>query len=492
MAHRAVGSVPNRAKLAEVSDSYVVEGDEVYVQSDKTWCYYSLTSEGVGAVKAAWIPGYWCSRNPSGGAFNTQLVWYVDYVNGSDDNDGLTSGTAIKTFAQLRERVGTPWYLPAAQVDVYVQSKPFPGDHLTLNMVRQDGSSVVVFHGKETVALSAAFTARTNMDRTTNTRPDITQAAAGAQFVGLLIKDTATSPAKYAWGTADLGGGKVRTSAWLQFTPTSTTLAPAAATVGATDAFSLVDTLLQIYYVSIKVETMERQATACVVFDNFHLYPDVELDAPGGVILLSNCKLGQTGTYGPGLTVLQNCYGGSGGAEVLGNVAVLGGLVSGIRLSGGQLMLDYDAMLESSTGVVFVDGFTSSLLVDSAAFFMSGTDGLIVGSGGLVRCTDFLSGVNTLWGQQVTASTFGMNVRSGGRVVYDAGFDFTKLKGGAGGGDFMVSGAITGFPFDVAVPGYHAPAHTYTWAHLAAAIAAAGFAGSVRDPRSGSCIVLAG
>jgi len=60
---------------------------------------------------------YWLERNgqtTSGGSFKLidesawtgQTTWFVDPSGGSDDNSGLTSGTALQTFAELQRRWG--------------------------------------------------------------------------------------------------------------------------------------------------------------------------------------------------------------------------------------------------------------------------------------------------------------------------------------------------------------------------------------------------
>ncbi len=36
----------------------------------------------------------------------TTLVWYIDPINGSDTNDGLSSGSALKTHSELERRWG--------------------------------------------------------------------------------------------------------------------------------------------------------------------------------------------------------------------------------------------------------------------------------------------------------------------------------------------------------------------------------------------------
>jgi len=497
MVKRAQGSVASLGLLGRFGDSYIVEGDEVYVASEKTWYYYSLTAEGADAIKAQYIPGYWCRKEDDSGAFNTQLVWYVNSVTGSDNNDGLTSGTAIKTFAQLRERVGTPWYLPAAQVDIYVSGVfPLP-DTLELDIEQQETTSVV-FHGAESVVahVPTGFTAKTDMARGTNTRPDVTEASVNwTTYEGLLIKDTATSPAKYAWISADLGAGQARTSAWLAFDPVSTTINPAAATVAVSDPFSIVIGP-RIYYTSIKVRPINRMASACVIFDNIDLYWEFEAYAPGGVILLSNCRLPLGATYGPGLTVMQNCEQDAGTHVVLGELKMLAGRQYGsnssFALAGGQMMLDYDPMFEADagSGVEFAEGVLSSLIVDCAAFFKTGGNGLRVGPGGLVRCTGVMSNARTLWGEQVGGASVGMPIQSNGRVIYDSGFDFTMLNGlgGPGVADFTIAGQATAFAFDNAAAAYHAVAHACTWALLATNIAGGGFDYNIIDPLSGAQI----
>ena len=501
MVQRAKGSVANLGLLGRFGDSYVVEGDEVYVASEKTWYYYSLTTEGQDAVKAQYIAGYWCRKESDAGAFNTQLVWYVNSVTGDDNNDGLTSGTAIKTFNKLRERVGTPWYMPAAQVDIYVSGVfPLP-DTLELDIVRSvnpsvpSDASVVVFHGAETVLFTGPVAAHTAMARATNVRPNV-------QVVGApwgtydwdnshLLKDTTSTPAKYSWIEANMGGNVAQLGAWLQFDPADPTINPASAAPVNGDSVSIIGSPI-IAATSIKVRAVTRLATAAVVFDNIGLYPYLQLEGPGAIFLLSNCGIfGCAASYGPGLTVMQNCMTYAGTHVVTGNLAQLGGLFMNttFALAGGNAQLDYDAMYEGSASIVVPEGFQGAMLIDTAAFFQATGNGLNIRPGELVRLRTFISGVRTLWGACSGAPSYGVAIESRGRFVYDpAALANIVLTGVTG--NFSIAGAATALPFDITVPGYIA-AVACTWANLIQTVALGGFGGNILDPVSGAgCFCL--
>lgn len=115
------------AAIADLVDGQLVHTAE----PDAYWRYHT-------AQDAAPSPGV-VIDNPNGGQFIRDLTyhglldvqesaWYVDGTNGSDNANGRTIGTAIKTWAELQRRIGNPDVVAAPSspfvVDVHVLAPP--------------------------------------------------------------------------------------------------------------------------------------------------------------------------------------------------------------------------------------------------------------------------------------------------------------------------------------------------------------------------------
>lgn len=77
--------------MTAIGAQFRVEGMIVYVK--KTQCYYSLGPDLVTWTIIA-----------NNGKLGFQATWFIDPVNGSDANDGITLGTALKTATEFRAR----------------------------------------------------------------------------------------------------------------------------------------------------------------------------------------------------------------------------------------------------------------------------------------------------------------------------------------------------------------------------------------------------
>jgi len=131
-----------RFSLVAMKVDRLPDGAIVYVQSVKA--YFQLdkasteTADGISVV-AAFGGGRWY-RKPSDFAgispWLQQTTWYVDAVDGDDENTGLTSGVPIKTFAELRRRFGDDplidqtyhVFMLSDVPEVYEMSARFSGD----------------------------------------------------------------------------------------------------------------------------------------------------------------------------------------------------------------------------------------------------------------------------------------------------------------------------------------------------------------------------
>ncbi len=106
--------VANIAAMVAIPAATLIQGQQAFVQSNgSTWTLVpgSGPTDGITIVNSV-TPGLqWMRENISGylGAYLEQTAWFVDPVAGNDENGGLTSGSALKTKAEIFRRWGYTW-----------------------------------------------------------------------------------------------------------------------------------------------------------------------------------------------------------------------------------------------------------------------------------------------------------------------------------------------------------------------------------------------
>lgn len=144
----------------------------------------------------------------------TQANWFVDPINGNDNNDGSTAALALKTDA--RRQVlwgGSATALLTKPVTVTYLSSPLSSDIVNFNVAYTTGGSLTVTGTKTVTNPAIALTAVTALNRGTQTPWDVTGVGLGAADVGRLMRITAGARLNNYCGVAkDLTGGKVRIS----------------------------------------------------------------------------------------------------------------------------------------------------------------------------------------------------------------------------------------------------------------------------------------
>ena len=107
-----IDSIDTIVEQLQQTDSSVEDGETVWVrQTQCLWVYRinsGLTPDGLNVVASLYgNGGVWqrLATGTSGGV--AQTTWFIDSTNGNDDNNGLTSATALKTDAERQRRIGT-------------------------------------------------------------------------------------------------------------------------------------------------------------------------------------------------------------------------------------------------------------------------------------------------------------------------------------------------------------------------------------------------
>jgi hypothetical protein len=124
------------------------------------------------------------------GGPSVETDWYVDNINGNDNNDGLSPATALKTMARLSAIIGVAKLLPATgnEVRVHILADVPTDDAFSFTGVIR-GNAILRLIGEATTELLAptALTGRVNF-ALNSTRPTITIAGVDWAAQGLVGK----------------------------------------------------------------------------------------------------------------------------------------------------------------------------------------------------------------------------------------------------------------------------------------------------------------
>ena len=225
-------SVSNLTLLAALSITGLSNGHLIQVVTLRSFFRLdttsALTADGITIITASGGVGRWLRLEEADLSWAKQATWFQDSVAGNDENNGTSSGTAIKTFFELQRRWGFGGLIPQ---DVTVNSlTAIPAtDSPTVNVRLSDVTSII-FRGTRTVVQSGTITAVTAMSRGTNVFQSIEASALGGTWTALGLVDKVirlTSGASVgAWSIVmkDLGGANngAVTNFTTQATPTST------------------------------------------------------------------------------------------------------------------------------------------------------------------------------------------------------------------------------------------------------------------------------
>lgn len=134
------------------------DGQIVYLLSLKDAFVYhaasTLTVDGI-TIVAANGSGRWERINLGSQEWRTQNTWYIDPTLGNDENNGLTSGTALKTYAELIRRWG-PKPDIIQSTNIYFLGNMPTSDPIFLSEVAAPNN--ILFNGKLTALATGTLT----------------------------------------------------------------------------------------------------------------------------------------------------------------------------------------------------------------------------------------------------------------------------------------------------------------------------------------------
>ena len=143
-----------------------------------------------------------------GATFLTQDTWYVNATTGNDSADGATSGTALKTLAELGRRTsGRIIQDSVANVTFYLDGD-FGSEPLVLRLDRANLNTVVRVIGATNELDTGTITGWQSQVSSTNTRRQLTDSSQDfTSYIGKRIRLTSGANSGLVTWITSLGGG---------------------------------------------------------------------------------------------------------------------------------------------------------------------------------------------------------------------------------------------------------------------------------------------
>ena len=210
----ATGTTQGSRPLSGYNTALLQTGDEVFVQGVNELYYFdatsALTADGLNVVNAVG-PGQFIRSS----SVITQADWYVDSVNGDDENPG-TAAAPLQTLGELFRRWSGKNLLSSIAAATITLLGTFPSEVLALSGVEvQRGQSLVLRPATLTEVASGTITTYTARNAAADTSATI---LADISFAGLaqarIRLTSGASAGATAWIGADLGGNTCRVGAF--------------------------------------------------------------------------------------------------------------------------------------------------------------------------------------------------------------------------------------------------------------------------------------
>lgn len=220
-------SVLDIATLAMVDDTTLNDGFTHHVSKlEDPWILDksgTLAVDGITCIMTRSGTGRWIRRPLHHPQWLARSAWYIDAVDGNDENDGASAMTALKTLKELTRRWGKGWYLDHA-VTIHILRDLLDDDRGDLEgTIGASGSLECV--GGYGALRTGTFTGVRAVDPANNLSFEIEDSQSGSwsalspnaynQFI-LLVP----SKELVATSNADVGGGKLQTSSFHVLSPT--------------------------------------------------------------------------------------------------------------------------------------------------------------------------------------------------------------------------------------------------------------------------------
>lgn len=211
----ATGTTTGSRPLSGYATALLQTGDEVFVQGINEVYYFdassTLAADQLNIVNAVG-PGQFIRLS----SVIVDANWFVDSVNGNDQNDGVTALTPIKTIAELNRRFCGRSILPSIANITITLAGTFTTEVLAFSgLILSRGQVLVVKPSTLTQVATGTITTYTARNAAGNTSATI---LADISFAGraqtLMRLTSGASSGATAWVGFDLGGNTCRVGAF--------------------------------------------------------------------------------------------------------------------------------------------------------------------------------------------------------------------------------------------------------------------------------------
>lgn len=450
----------------------------------------TLTPDGI-TVIAAIGGGNWERALASGSPdAQSQVNWFIDPINGNDENTGLTVPTAIKTAAELFRRWGTTGTVAApgaATIFVNILSDLPSTDPISGAGFRFGDGQLVVIQATDASVLATGTAFNVIAQNPATNTPWQIQGNGGTfnftPYVGNRIRIVGgpNNGATCSILAATDGGLTAIVDKPITLPPASPlTFQVGISAISTGDTFNIIQQVrvaLDQITIPYQSETSFPQCT----FSNLQIVGELsEPNFPQGMFL--GCRMDSSFQILQSVTVfLYGCC--FTDDLILGASSIItmnaGSVLQGLVCFAGSIILDADVVLYGGN-LSLQGGFQ---MIAQLAVFNAAAPGiqLMTSNSSAQTFPSIYSGGNRVWG---AGNTAGVSVGPGG--IFDATVASATTITGSGG-DILLDGETTARAWNETLGAYSAPI-ALSWVNLAAA-QPAGFGGNAHDVASGASIV---
>jgi hypothetical protein len=186
------------------------DGDLAYIESFRSYAKLSrLSTTTANGTTVFATPGggagRWFRLEDVDPSWASQTAWFIDEVNGDDENDGATSGTALQSWGEFTRRVKTI----TADTTVTLLSTmtdPLIGTFQGVPTGVGLGVPVLTIQGTPSVVASGTILARVNPNPAGNAEGTLTSAEIAAWTAGTIVESNEAGVLRWAPVLADVAG----------------------------------------------------------------------------------------------------------------------------------------------------------------------------------------------------------------------------------------------------------------------------------------------
>ena len=202
------------------TDGDVKDGERIWVRS--VGCEYvasytsTATPDGITVVQCDFGAYVWIRLGAQTDAnWALQGAWFVDPVGGSDENNGETSATPVKTWSEVRRRIAGNTLM---QFTIFTLMNDLPtADRMVLDF-NMTGNVIGFVRGTRSTIASTTISAFTNRDPAADQPNELTAPASWASYVGeglIIVPTSGAAVGTAAFPLKVTGANTVRTTTFL-------------------------------------------------------------------------------------------------------------------------------------------------------------------------------------------------------------------------------------------------------------------------------------